>query len=257
MRTAERWSRRHRPLILNAIAAAALALVVACGGGDSDPTVAAAATPLPTVAPEPVATTAPSPTESPDVDPTAIPTPVPDPTVTSTRSPTPTPSPTATPTPVVSNTFDEFGFTLQLDEDASFASSDFNLRGWTEAEASADQGLITFTYTGAKVVFFWAPENDDVPQTVVDSTYELQKLSQPDINFTPINEGDLTVDGEAGRFGGFLAADSSGENASGGLIGAWTCQTSGTISSLTVTGPDATALQIRFDRLISGFECGS
>lgn len=257
MRTGERLSRRHRPLILNAVAAATLVLVVACSGGDSDPTVAPAVTPLPTAAPDAVVTAAPSPAESPSVQPTAIATPVPTATATSTPAPTSTPSPTATPTPVVSNTFDEFGFTLQLDEDASFASPDFKLRGWTEAEASADQGLLTFTYTGANVVFFWAPQNGDIPQAVVDSTYELQKLSRPDFNFTPINEGDLIVDGEQGRFGGFLAADSSGENASGGLIGAWTCQTSGTTSSLTVTGPDATALQIRFDRLVSGFECGS
>ena len=104
---------------------------------------------------------------------------------------------------------------------------------------------------------FWQPESSSSPQALVDSTYELQKLSQPEMNFAPINEGDLVVDGESGRFGGFVTADSSGENASGGLIGAWTCQQTGTSISLTATSPDATALQIRFDRLVSGFECGA
>lgn len=253
MRTAKRLLMRRRPLILNAVVATSLALVLACSGGESTPTVAPDSTQIPTVDPSSAPTPASTSTESPDVKSTPIPTPVPVPTATSTPIPTPTPSPT----PVASNAFDEFGFTLRLDQDASFASSDFDLRGWTEAEASAEQGLITFTYTGTNVVFFWSPETGDVLQSVVDSTFELQKLSRPDTDFTPINEGDLTVDGEAGRFGGFLAADSSGEGASGGLIGAWTCRTSGTTSSLTVTGPDATALQIRFDRLISGFECGS
>ena len=249
MRTAaERLSMRRRPLILNVVVATSLALVLACSGGESTPTVAPDSTQIPTVGPSSAPTPASTSTESPEVESTPIPTSVPIPTATS----TPTPSPT----PVASNVFDEFGFTLRLDQDASFASSDFNLRGWTEAEASAEQGLITFTYTGTNVVYFWSPETGDVLQSVVDSTFMLQKLSRPDTDFTPINEGDLTVDGEAGRFGGFLAADSSGEGASGGLIGAWTCQTSGTTSSLTVSGFDATALQIRFDRLISGFECG-
>jgi hypothetical protein len=52
-----------------------------------------------------------------------------------------------------------------------------------------------------------------------------------------------------------VATDSSGANAGGGLIAAWTCQELDISLILVATGPDATALQIRFDRLVSGFKC--
>ena len=67
--------------------------------------------------------------------------------------------------------------------------------------------------------------------------------------------GILTVNGESGRFGGFVATESSGGSAGGGLIGAWNCAGKGSAFSLTATGPDATALQVRFDRLVAGFKC--
>lgn len=255
MRNSILLSRRRRSLILNALTVTTLILIVACSGGESTPDVAPASTSIPDVAQDPAPAPTPVATELQRIEPTAVPTPASAPVTASTPAPTATPTPLPTSTPVVSNVFDGFGFTLQLDQDANFGSSDLLVKGWTESEASNDQGLLTFTYTGADVVFFWKPQNNDVPQTVVDSTYELQKLSQPDVNFTPINEGDLTVDGEAGKFGGFVTADSSGGSVNGGLIGAWTCQQSGTSFSLTTLSPDSTALQIRFDRLISGFQC--
>ena len=116
---------------------------------------------------------------------------------------------------------------------------------------------MTFTYNGTDVVIFWQPSSGGSPQAAVDFTYEVQKLSKPNLNFVPISEGDITVDGQDGRFGGYLTSDSSGANASGGLIGAWTCQDSGIQVSLTASGTDATALQIRFDRLTTGFKCSA
>ncbi|MDP6823602.1 MAG: hypothetical protein QF554_09945 [Dehalococcoidia bacterium] len=157
----------------------------------------------------------------------------------------------------MSNIFDEFGFTLQMDEDSTFASSDFALYGLTGEVADDDQGLMTFTYNGADVVLFWKPEAGETAQALADSTYALQQASQPDSVFTPINDGDILVDGQAGRFGGFAFVDSEGENASGGLIGAWACPQTEKSFSLTAISPDSTALQIRFDRLVSGFECGA
>lgn len=265
MRTSKLPSRRRQALLFNAIAAAALVLIVACSSGGSDPTPAPTPTPIPPATDEPTAIPAPAPAElakaEPTVGPTAVaaptvaPAPPPAPAPTSTPRPTSTPTPIPTATPVVSNVFDAFGFSLQLDQDATFASSNIALRGWTESEANNDQGLLSFTYNGATVVMFWEPQTGDSPQAMVDATYELQKLSRPDVTFTPINEGDLTVDGETGRFGGFVTADSLGGNPDGGLIGAWTCEGSGITTSLTVNSPDSTALQIRFDRLISGYEC--
>jgi len=130
------------------------------------------------------------------------------------------------------------------------------LSGWTGEAATNDQGLVTFTYNGADVVLFWEPQSGNTPQALLDTTYELQKLSKTNFAFTPINEGDLVVDGQAGKYGGFVYADDAGENASGGLIGAWACPETAKLISLTATSPDSTALQIRFDRLVSGFECG-
>ena len=259
MRIGNWLPRRRKSLILNAIATATLALIVACGGGGSDPTAEPTAEPTaaaaPTAVPDSSARAVPTATTSPSVAPTSVPTPGPTATATSTPEPTATPKPTATPTPMVSNTFDGFGFSIQLDQDSTFASSDFVLSGWTSEAADDDQGLVTFTYNGANVILFWEP-GGNTPQALADSTYELQKLSKPDYEFTAINEGDLVVDGQAGRFGGFVFADATGENASGGLIGAWTCPGSGNSISLTATSPDSTALQIRFDRLVLGFECG-
>jgi hypothetical protein len=158
----------------------------------------------------------------------------------------------ATPLP---NVFDDFCFSLVLDEDSSFSTSNLNISGMTMDHADLQQGLLTFEYNGVNIVVFWLPESDADPIAVIESTYQLLKDSQPSNKFTSISDGDISIDGEPGRFGGFLVTDSSGENAGGGLIGGWTCQESDITVSLIATGPDATTLQIRFDRLISGFKC--
>ena len=203
-------------------------------------------TPAPTQTSMPTATATPVPTSSPIPSSTAVPT--------FTATPTSISDPIIKPTPLP-NIFDEFGFTLVLDEDASFSSSNLTISGMRKDAADGQQGLLTFEYNGADIAFFWLPTTDDTPATVVESTYQLLRDSQPANILIPVSEGDISIDHEPGKFGGFVATDSSGENAGGGLIAAWTCQKLGITLSLIATGPDATTLQIRFDRLISGFKC--
>ena len=205
--------------------------------------------PVATSVPVPTATAVPA-ARTAHAEPTATPEP------TSTPEPTPTQTPTPTPVPLT-NVYDKYGFKVELDQDATFATANLNINGWTDSVADQAQGLMTFDYNGANVVMFWQPQNGDTPQETVDLTYRLQQLGKPDQTFAPLSEGALTIDGGDGRFVGFLTSDVSGGNASGELIGAWTCADSETQISLTATGPDSTALQIRFDRLTSGFSCAT
>ena len=206
------------------------------------------ATPTPThVPPTPTATVTSVPTSSP------VPTSTPVPTVTAT--PTYTSDPTVNPTPLP-NLFNEFGFTLLLDEDARFSSSNLAISGMSKDAADGQQGLLTFEYNGADIAIFWLPTTDDTPATVIESTYQLLRDSQPSNILIPVSDGDISIDDEPGKFGGFVATNSTGENAGGGLIAAWACQELGITLALVVTGSDATVLQIRFDRLVSGFICG-
>ena len=205
-------------------------------------------------------------TPTPEGKPTPVPTQTPMPTATATPVPTSTAVPTFTATPTsisdpivkptpLPNIFDEFGFTLVLDEDASFSSSNLTISGMRKDAADGQQGLLTFEYNGADIAFFWLPTTDDTPATVVESTYQLLRDSQPANILIPVSDGDISIDDEPGKFGGFVATNSSGENAGGGLIASWACRELGITLSLVVTGPDATVLQIRFDRLVSGFIC--
>lgn len=243
--------------------AAVMVMAVACGGGGSDPD--------PTVAPDAgdtaVATTSPAAkapaAEAPAaVDPsggidasdsTDQDAPVGDeakPADASVYAP-----PVATATPVNSNIYDEFGFSIKLDVDTTFESVNLLVNGWTDKTADVSQGLATFNYKGADVVLFWEPQ-ESTPQELADATYELHKLSKPESDLVAINQGDLVVDGQTGSFGGFLYTEPTSGSAAGGLIGTWACPAENRSMSLSATGSDSTALQIRFDRLISGFECG-
>ena len=211
-------------------------------------------TPTPETKPTPV------PTRTPILTSTATPVPSRSPIPTSTPVPTFTATPTYTSEPTVKltplpNIFDEFDFTLVLDEDASFSSSKLTISGMRKDAADGQQGLLTFEYNGADIAIFWLPTTDDPPAAVIESTYQLLRDSQPSNILIPVSDGDISIDDEPGKFGGFVATNSSGENAGGGLIASWACQELGITLSLVVTGPDATTLQIRFDRLISGFKC--
>jgi hypothetical protein len=180
--------------------------------------------------------------------PTATPVPTSSPVPASTAVPTFT----ATPLP---NIFGEFGFTLVLDQDASFSSSNLTISGMRKDAADEQQGLLTFEYNGADIAIFWLPTTDDTLETVLEYTYQLLRDSQSANILIPVSDGDISIDDEPGKFGGFVATNASGENAGGGLIASWACQELGITLSLVVTGPDATVLQIRFDRLVSGFIC--
>ena len=244
-------------------------------------------TPTPTMTPTPIAKTVATPTPTPTPTntpaPTPIPTPIPVltntpvpptptaiPTSTSTPTPVPptsTPVPTSTPTPTpvtpcdselepgLSYVYDDYCFSLVLDEDSSFATSNLNVTGMTSNEPDVSQGLLTFDYNGVDIALFWVPKSDSDANAIVESTYQLIKGSQLSNTFTSISDGDISIDSIPGRFGGFVVTDSDGDSAGGGLIGGWTCPEAEISISILATGPDATTLQIRFDRLISGFRC--
>jgi hypothetical protein len=151
--------------------------------------------------------------------------------------------------------YDAYGFTMLLDSGSSFATVNLATAALTGAKADLVQGVLTFTYKGASVLLYWSPAEQQTPPAVVSSTYQSVVNNQPGVNFVTVNEGEILVSGETGWYGGFVATDSTGASAGGGLMGAWICSESKTAFSLTATGPDATSLQIRFDRLISGFSC--
>ena len=259
---------KYTSLIL--LSAAFTLIMAACG--DSDITEAtletsARATPTPTsVPPTPTvsqvipatATPVPTQTPTPEREPTPVPTQTPMPTATPVPTSSPVPASTAVPTFTATplpNIFGEFGFTLVLDQDASFSSSNLTISGMRKDAADEQQGLLTFEYNGADIAIFWLPTTDDTLETVLEYTYQLLRDSQSANILIPVSDGDISIDDEPGKFGGFVATNASGENAGGGLIASWACQELGITLSLVVTGPDATVLQIRFDRLVSGFIC--
>ena len=267
-----------------------LLIAIGCSSGDdaevktetqptaTQDTAPATATSAPAPTPEPLPTSTPTPkpvptaapakqVKQPTPAPTAKPTPAPTPTrvpAAPTVTPTPTivPSPTATPPPTptptpITTVFEVHGFTLKLDPDADFVASGLDVTGFTETEADESQGLLKLDYNGADVVFYWQPSTAGVePQQSVDSAFGLLSSSKPSTSFIAISEGDLIVDGQAGRFGGFVSTAASGGGNGGGLIGAWNCMTTSTSFTLTVSGYDSTVIQIRFDRLVENFGCG-
>ena len=161
----------------------------------------------------------------------------------------------ATPTPTpITNVFDVYGFTLTLDEDTALDEYGLQLNGFTKSKPDNDQGLINFGYNGSNVIMYWQPDVGD-NQTAVDSAISLLQISQKSQTFTPVSTGDISVDSSPGKFAGFVSANSDGKAAGGGLVGAWTCSSSNSTYSLSVSGDDSTVLQLRFDRVVDGFKC--
>ena len=180
---------------------------------------------------------------------------IPEPTkVPATPEPTKVPA-TPEPTKVPANHFSEYGFVISLDEDTNMLDSNLSVTGLLSEDAEKDQGLMTFEYNGADIALSWLPQDDLTAADLVDLGYSLLVDSQPDKEFIPFASGDIEIDGQLGSFGGLVVSDSGGTEAGGGLIGGWTCETQNTAFILMVTSPDSTVLQIRFDRMISGFEC--
>ena len=159
------------------------------------------------------------------------------------------------PTKVPANHFSEYGFVISLDEDTDMLDSNLSVTGLLSEDAEKDQGLMTFEYNGADIALSWLPQGDLNAVDLVDLGYSLLVDSQPGNEFIPFAQGDIEIDGELGSFGGLVVSDSGGIEAGGGLIGGWTCETQNIAFILMVTSPDSTVLQIRFDRVISGFEC--
>jgi hypothetical protein len=206
--------------------------------------------------PEPTKVPAiPEPTKVPATpEPTKVPA-TPEPTkVPATPEPTKVPA-TPEPTKVPANHFSEYGFVISLDEDTDMLDSNLSVTGLLSEDAEKDQGLMTFEYNGADIALSWLPQGDLNAVDLVDLGYSLLVDSQPGNEFIPFAQGDIEIDGELGSFGGLVVSDSGGIEAGGGLIGGWTCETQNIAFILMVTSPDSTVLQIRFDRMISGFEC--
>ena len=204
------------------------------------------------------------------------PTAMPPPVVQPTKVPPPVVQPTKVPPPVAQpdkvlptvepiqvpetesddpNSFNEYGFNVSLDEDADLEGSNLSVTGLLSEYADFSQGLMSFNYNGADIALSWLPQDDLDSADLVDLGYSLLVDSQPENEFMPLTDGDIEVDGEMGSFGGLFVTDSAGTEAGGGLIGGWICEDQNIGFMLMVTSPDSTVLQIRFDRIVSGFEC--
>jgi hypothetical protein len=147
----------------------------------------------------------------------------------------------------------QFGFSISLEEDVDFAQFDLKVSGVSLNHADSGQGLITFEYKAVDVAVIWLPGQGQSSEQVIASAYFLLQSAQPNNSFTVINSGPVSVGQIEGYFSGFLITNIDGASLGGGLIGSWACGSRD--FTIIVTGDDPTALQIRFDRLLSGFSC--
>ena len=146
-------------------------------------------------------------------------------------------------------TYDEFGFTLKLDRGTGVQTA-----GWTEPEPSDEQGLISFEFGGVNAILSWNPAGISTTLSLVNNIYQILQDQRPELTFDTLSEGDVTVGDQPGFFAGYRTT-ASGSEVAGGLIGAWICPDAGTAYTLTSRGPDATLVQLRFDRLLDNFSC--
>jgi outer membrane murein-binding lipoprotein Lpp len=146
-------------------------------------------------------------------------------------------------------TFTDYGFTLPVPE-----GLELQVAGIGGAEASADAGQLTASAGGVTMVLIWT-SGDLTAGQAVQGAFEVLQASSADLDFRPLNEGDLEVDGQVGSFGAFAAED--GDTVLGiGLIGGWTCGAAPTYS-ITVIGRDLEPVQSSFEGFTSGFACSS
>ena len=220
----------------------ALLAVSACSSAPAE-TIPAPVQPAPTSTPAPAATATPTPTAAATAAPTATPTPRP------TATPTPIPTPVPTVAKIEGFTYDKFGFTLRLDNETTITDL-----GWTETAADKDQGLLSFDYSGTNVLVLWVSAAGE--QAMLSDAYTILQTVEPDLTFTAISEGIIEVANGSGIFGGFVLTDQAGASAGGGLIGAWVCPQTKTGMALTIISANATTLQVRFNRVLQGVECG-
>ena len=264
-------------LMLLLLSGICMLMLMACGDAKTADTEISEATVVPNVEVEPShtqessqlePTKTPTPTELPYSDtpiplptttftpvPTAIPSQIP--TTTPTQVP-PTPIPTPTqvpptpiPTPLVRHTIvDTFGFISTIDGEVNVENS-----GFAGDDPNISEGIIFFEYSGANSILVWFQDSDSDIDEVLADNYTSLVESQPDLTFSLINEGNVTVGSYAGQYLAFITNTASGDSG-GGVIGSWRCEP-GTVFALTVTGSDAAVVQIRFKRLLDGFACGS
>ena len=145
-------------------------------------------------------------------------------------------------------TFDQFGFTLTIDLGSAVQ---------TAQGSAGEQGAINFPLGEVNSILTWVPQEGSSPLALVSGTYDILKANQTGVSFDSINDGEITVSGQSGVYLGFKSTDDTGASLGGGLIGAWTCTGEGTAYTLTLTGADASTLQIRFDRLLENFNCAA
>lgn len=164
---------------------------------------------------------------------------------------TPATSPATSPegeTASTATTFDQFGFSLTMDLGSEIRT----------AEGSASkQGAINFPVGEINSILTWVPQAGSTPLALVSGTYDILKANQTDVSFDSINDGEISVNGELGVYLGFKSTNDDGASLGGGLIGAWACADEGTAYTLTLTGADASTLQIRFDRVLENFSCAA
>ena len=228
-------NKRLKPIAIGLVMAGAALALAACSSDSGVPVVpettsvspAATATAVPTLSPSTPAST---------LIPEAITTPIAEPTV----------------TPSLATVFSDFGFTLKLDRGAEVQTA-----GWTEPEPSITQGIVAFTYGGVNTNLVWGPPQDRTALTFLADTYNILRASQPTVTFDSISDGEISVNEQPGVYGGFKAVDTNGSAVGGGLIGAWICGDNETAFRMTLTGADATVVQLRFDRLLENFACSS
>ena len=262
-------SNKFKPVIMSlAVAVGALALV-ACSSDSADPDTAvpAAATSVPSDTTAAQTTVSPAATTAPPAETTAAV--VAETTTDETPADTDVASMTdtvdlvvnGTPEPEVADetiesavltSYSDYGFNLKLDLGAEVQAS-----GWTEAEPSQTQGIIAFTYGGVNTNIVWGPHEDRTNLTFLADTYNILRASQPAITFESISDGEISISEQEGVYGGFKAVDDSGTSIGGGLIGTWICGDKDTAFRMTLTGGDATVVQLRFDRLLENFACSS
>ncbi len=223
------------------LAVVSMLVLMACGGeNDISPP------PATTAAPEVIeATATPVAPVATAVIPTVVPTAAP--TASPTASPTATPTAVPTATPEPPQELNEFGFVMALDRGAYINSLPAN---------TDSQGIVQLEYSGVNVILSWVPTDGVTLNGLISGTYDMLQGNQPDLIFDTVSESSITVGIETGSVIGFKSADGSGDVVGGGLIGAWNCPNQDTSFTLMVTGPDASVVQLRFNRLTGNFGCG-
>ena len=170
------------------------------------------------------------------------------------EAPTADPTPTLVPTPTVvipTTEVENLGFQLSLDGEVVVEQT-----GLVKDEADTKEGIMFFEYGGASAILLWLEGSESDVDAVLSDSYVSLESAQPDLGFSLMNEGNLSIDNVSGQYIAFVTDSAVAESEAGGIVGSWSCG-SGVVFSLTVTGSDAAVVQIRFRRIVDGFSCGN